>query len=274
VATFTPSGGALASNTMYTAMVSTAATSAGGTRMGNPVQWTFTTAGPGSNGVSAVNLGTAGNFAILAETAITDVPSSAITGNVGLDPASGAAIGITCAEVVGTIYSDDAAGPLPCRVTSSGLLVTAVADMGNAYNDASGRGPATGGNLNVGGGTVTTQTFPPGLYTWTTAVTIPAATTITLAGGPDDVWIFQVQGGTLTTSATTNMVLSGGAKAKNVFWQVAGSSVTVGAAPAHFEGVILAKFAINFGTSATGNTRLLAQTAVNLDHNTITQPPP
>src|ERR1700694_5411097 len=68
-----------------------------------------------------VNLGTTAPFAILAGTGITDVPTSTITGNVGLSPATGAAItGLTCPEVTGTIYSVDASGPLPCRVTNPG----------------------------------------------------------------------------------------------------------------------------------------------------------
>jgi hypothetical protein len=75
-------------------------------------------------------------------------------------------------------------------------------------------------------------------------------------------------------AATASVNLTGGALPKNVFWQVAGTSVTVGAAPAHFEGVVLAKFAINFGNQASANSRLLAQTAVNLDQNAVTQPAP
>jgi hypothetical protein len=274
VATFTPSA-ALAANTGYTATVSTAAQNTAGTPMPSAVQWAFTTAGAGSTGVAAVNLGTAGNFVILAETMVTDVFPSVITGNVGLSPASGAAIGLTCAEVTGTIYSTDAAGPLPCRVTSSGALTTAVADMTTAYNNASVPllGPAVGAtNLNVGGGTLGTQTFTPGLYTWTSNVGISAASTITLAGGPDDVWIFQVQG-TLSESATANMVLSGGAKAKNVFWIVQ-TAATIGASPAHFEGVILAGTAINFGAGSSANSRFLAQSAVNLISTTLVQPAP
>jgi hypothetical protein len=99
---------------------------------------------------------------------------------------------------------------------------------------------------------------------------LPFGSNVTLSGGPDDVWILQVAG-TLTTGAATNVFLTGGAKAKNVFWQVAGTSVSLGA-NAHFEGIVLAKNAINFGNRASTNSRLLAQTAVNLDQNVVAQP--
>src|SRR5664279_3134209 len=79
-------------------------------------------------GPAAVNLGTAGNFVILSEQGITDVPPSIITGNIGTSPISGAAIGVTQAEVTGTIYSVDAAGPSG-RMTDPTLLTTAVNDM-------------------------------------------------------------------------------------------------------------------------------------------------
>jgi len=60
-----------------------------------------------------VNLGVAGNFEILSESGITDVYKSTITGDVGSSPITGAAILVTCSEVTGTIFSVDAAGPLP-----------------------------------------------------------------------------------------------------------------------------------------------------------------
>lgn len=90
-------------------------------------------------GPAPVNLLSAGNFSILSKTAITNVPNSIITGNVGASPITGAAIGLTCTEVTGTIYSVDAAGPLPCRVIDAGLLTTAVSAMEAAFIDAAGR---------------------------------------------------------------------------------------------------------------------------------------
>jgi hypothetical protein len=212
-------------------------------------------------------LGMANNFALLSKAGITDIPLSNITGNVGASPITGAAIGVTCAEVTGIIYSTNAAGPVPCSVTAVGSLATAVSDMEAAYSDAFSR---AAGTINVGAGSLGGQNLAPGTYTWGTAVTLPIGTNLTLSGGPNDVWIFQIAGD-LTTAVSTNVFLVGGALPENVFWQVGGSSVTLGA-NAHFEGIILTKFAINFGNQASINGRLLAQTAINLNQNTIIQP--
>ena len=105
---------------------------------------------------STVSLGTASPFAILAGTPnITDAGNtSVIQGNVGLSPATGAGIGLLCAQVTGTIYSVDASGPLPCRVTNGPLLVTAKNDLTTAYNDAAGRTPVTTVPTELGGTTV------------------------------------------------------------------------------------------------------------------------
>jgi hypothetical protein len=219
-------------------------------------------------GLSPSSLGTAGNFAILTKAGITDVPSSAITGNIGTSPITGAAIGVTCAEVTGTIYSADAAGP-SCKLTDAALLTTAVGDMETAYTDAAGRPAGVGPFLNVGAGTVANQTLVPGIYTWNVPVTI--TTDLTLNGGANDVWIFQLSQ-TLGISPNMKIVLTGGALAKNVLWQVAGVvSLNTGS---HFEGTILAQKNIAMLTGASINGRLLAQTAVALQSNTVTQPAP
>jgi hypothetical protein len=212
-----------------------------------------------------VNLGVAGKFVILSQSGITDVPSSAITGNIGSSPITGAAILVTCAEVTGTIYTVDAAGPLPCRVISPTMLTTAVGDMQTAYTDAAGR--SNPNFLNLGAGEIGGLTLTRGLYTWTSAVTIP--TNITISGGPDDVWIFQVAG-TLNVSSAVNITLSGGAQANNIFWQASGA-VTLGTT-SHFEGNILSQTGINLQTGASINGRLLAQTAVTLQMNAVTMP--
>ena len=210
-----------------------------------------------------VNLGTAGSFAILSKSGVTDVPSSKITGNVGASPITGAAIGLTCAEVSGNIYSVNAAGPLPCRLTNPSTLTTAVSNMETAYTDAAGRTNPTATNL--GAGNIGGLTLAPGLYKWTTSVGI--AKDVTLAGGADQVWIFQIAGN-LTQASATKVILSGGAQAKNVFWQTAGG-VAIGTT-AHSEGTILGKTKIALNTGATTNGRLLAQTAVTLQKNVVT----
>jgi hypothetical protein len=212
-----------------------------------------------------VNLGVAGDFAILSKSGITDVYKSTITGNVGTSPITGAALLLTCEEVAGTIYTVDAAGPLACRITSATMLTTAVLDMEAAYTDAAGR--SNPDFLNLGAGSIGGLTLTPGLYTWTSAVVIP--TDVTISGGPDDVWIFQVAG-TLIMSSAVNITLTGGAQAKNIFWQAAGA-VTFGTT-SHFEGNILGQTGINLQTGASINGRMLAQTAVTLQMNTVTQP--
>jgi hypothetical protein len=215
--------------------------------------------------LATVNLGVAGNFAILSKTGITDVYRSDITGDIGTSPITGAALLVSCSEVAGTIYTVDAAGPLPCRITSATMLTTAVSDMQSAYTDAAGR---TNPNfLNLGAGDIGGRTLTPGLYKWTSAVIIP--TDITITGGPNDIWIFQIAG-TLNMSSAVNITLSGGAQAKNIFWQTAGA-VTIGTT-SHFEGNILSQTGINLQTGASLNGRMLAQTAVTLQMNTVTQP--
>ena len=210
-----------------------------------------------------VNVGTASSFAILSKAGVTDVPSSKITGNVGASPITGAAIGLTCAEVSGAILSVDAAGPLPCRVTAPSTLTTAARDMETAYTDAAGRTNPTA--VNLGAGQMGGLTLAPGLYKWTSNVGI--SKDVTLAGGADQVWIFQIAG-SLTQASATNVILSGGAQAKNVFWQTAGG-VAIGTT-AHSEGTILGKTQIALNTGASTNGRLLAQTAVTLQKNVVT----
>jgi hypothetical protein len=222
-----------------------------------------------ANAVAAVqtpvNLGSAANFAILSKSGVTDVPASAITGDVGTSPITGAAVGLKCTEVTGTIYTVDASGPLPCSVKDPTRLTSAVGAMEAAYNDAAGR--SLPDFINLGAGEIGGLTLSPGLYKWGTGVSI--SKDVTLNGGPDDVWIFQIAG-TLNEASAKNVTLTGGAQAKNVFWQTAGA-VSIGTT-AHFEGTILSKTMIAMKTMASTNGRLLAQTAVTLQMNAVTKP--
>jgi hypothetical protein len=266
VATFTPTSSALNPNTSYTATVTMAAKNAAGVAMGNPIEWTFTIGAIEFTGQTPVNLGKAGPFAILTKSGITDVFPSAINGDVGASPITGAAIHLTCAEVMtGIIYSVNAAGPLPCRVTDPTLLTKAVGDMETAYTDAAGR--KSPNFVNLGAGLIGGLTLVPGLYKWSTRVLI--STDVTLSGGKNAVWIFQIAG-TLTQASATKVILKGGALPKNIFWQTSGA-VAIGTT-AHFEGVILAKTKIAMKTGASANGRLLAQTAVTLEKNAVTRP--
>ena len=266
VATFTPTSSALSPNTSYTATVTTAAKNADGLAMAHAITWKFTTNAIPLTGQSPVPLGKAGIFAILTKTGITDVFASSITGDIGASPITGAAIHVTCAEMVtGTIYTVNAAGPLPCRVTDPTLLTTAVANMQTAYTNAAGR---TNPNFtNLGAGHIGGLTLAPGLYKWTTGVSI--SSDVTISGSATDVWIFQIAG-KLTQASATKMILAGGALPQHIFWQTAGS-VVIGTT-AQAEGVILGKTLIALKTGASAKGRLLAQTAVTLEQNAVTAP--
>ncbi|OGB20612.1 MAG: hypothetical protein A3I66_22870 [Burkholderiales bacterium RIFCSPLOWO2_02_FULL_57_36] len=223
-------------------------------------------AGVTGRGPAPVNLGAAGNFVVLAQSEITNVPTSAVTGNVGLSPATGAGIGLTCAQVTGTIYSVDAAGPLPCLVTDATGLTAAINAKGTAYTDAAGRAPDY---TELGAGNIGGLNLGPATYKWTTPVLIP--TNVTLTGGPNDVWIFQIAQG-LTVSSGVQVILAGGALPKNIFWQTF-AAADIGTT-SKFSGVILSQTSIAMKTGASINGRLLAGTAVTLDQNTVTQPAP
>jgi hypothetical protein len=213
----------------------------------------------------------ASNYAILAQSKISTVPTSAITGNLGLSPAAASFVtGFaltragtfwTSPQVVGGVFAADNDPPTPSNLT------TAVANMLAAYTDAAGR--PTPDFTNRAAGAIGGLTLVPGLYNWASSVTVPSD--ITLAGTANDVWIFQITGD-LTLSTGKAMTLSGGAQAKNIFWQVAGA-VDLGTT-SHSEGIVLCKTAITLGAGASINGRLLAQTAVNIASSTVTQPAP
>jgi hypothetical protein len=264
-ATFTPTASALTPNTNYTATLSTAAKNTQGTPMATPIVWSFTTKAVAATGQAAVNLGTAGTFAVLSKTGVTDVYASAITGNVGTSPITGAAMHLTCGEVTGKIFVVDAAGPLPCAVNDATSLTAAIGDMQTGYLDAEGR--TSPDHTELGAGEIGGLTLTPGLYKWGTDLLI--SNDVTLSGGPNDVWIFQVAGDMKQANAK-QVILAGGALAKNIFWQVAGSA-SIGTT-AHFEGIMLGKTLIAVKTGASANGRLLAQTAVTLEMNAITEP--
>jgi hypothetical protein len=218
-----------------------------------------------------VNLGTAGNFVMLAKSGISTVPASAITGDIGVSPIDSTAITgfsltltadspfATSAMIAGKVYAPDYADPTPAYLT------TAVGDMQIAYTDAAGR--TIPDFTELGAGQIGGLTLVPGLYKWGTDVLI--SSDVTLNGGPNDVWIFQIAG-KITQANGTQIHLTGGALAANVFWQAFGD-VTLGTT-AHFEGIIMAQTSISLETGASINGRLLAQTAVTLEANTVTAP--
>ena len=208
-----------------------------------------------------VTLGSADLFVILSKSGVTDVPTSAITGGVGTSPITGAADHLTCTEVTGRVYSVDAAGPKPCSIVDPILLTVAVFDMQSAYANAAGR---AAGVTELGAGNIGGLTMGPGVYKWSSNVSVPS--TVTLNGGPNDVWIFQIAQN-LSVSNGQSIILTGGAQAKNVFWQVAGQA-TLGTT-SHFQGILLSKTLIAVQTGATVNGRLFAQTAITLQMNSV-----
>lgn len=266
-ATFTPLSN-LTGSTTYTATITTGAKDLAGNALASNFVWSFTTGATIAN-LAVVNLGTAGNFVILAKTAITNIPTSAVTGDIGLSPAATSYITgfaltnatgyATASQITGKIYAADMASPTPINMT------TAVNNMVTAYNDAAGR--PTPDYTELGTGNIGGKTLLSGLYKWSGNVIMPA--NLTLSGDANDVWIFQIAGN-LTMSSAVRITLTGGAQAKNIFWQVAGRA-SMGT-NAHFEGVILSMTSITFQSGASLNGRALAQTAVILDKNVITNP--
>ncbi len=267
VATFTPSA-SLAVGLAYTASVSTGAKDVAGNALAAALVLNFTTSANVTS-LAVVNLGAAANYVILAKTAISNVSTSTVTGDLGLSPAAESYITgfsltdatgyATSAQITGKIYAADQASPTPINLT------TAVNDMITAYTDAAGR--PIPDFLELGTGNIGGKTLLAGLYKWTTSVTAPSD--VTISGGANDVWIFQISGD-LSLSNTVKIVLSGGAQAKNIFWQVAGS-VSAGTT-SHVEGIILSQTSIILKTGASMNGRALAQTAVVLDGNAVTKP--
>lgn len=224
----------------------------------------------GNPQASAVPLGTSGDFAILAKSGVSTVPASVITGDVGLSPAAATFItGFSLVsdatntfsgspQVTGKVYASDYTAPTPSKLT------TAVSDMELAFTAAAGKAAST---TELGAGNIGGMTLTAGVYKWGTGLLIP--TNVTLSGTATDVWVFQIAQD-LTVSSAVRITLSGGAQAKNVFWQVAGQ-VQLNTT-SHVEGIIMSQTAITLATGASVKGRLLAQTAVNLDAATVVQP--
>lgn len=268
VATFWPAE-QFTMDTMYTATITTGATSAAGVALAANYSWRFTTGNTRAPGLP-VELGGAGDFVILAKTGVDTVPTSAVTGDVGLSPAAATFITgfslsadstnvfATSPQVTGKVYAANYAVPTPANLTTS------VSDMLLASTDAAGRAPDV---TELGAGNIGGTTVARGVYRWSTGLLIP--TDVTLTGSATDVWIFQIAQN-LTMSSGARVRLSGGALAKNVFWQVSGL-VELGTT-AHLEGAVLSSTSITLRTGASVNGRLLAQTAVNIDGSTVVEP--
>ena len=220
-----------------------------------------------------VELGSAADFVILTKTGITNVPTSDITGDLGTSPIAATAItGFSLvldptnrfsrsSQVTGKIYAADYAVPTPANLTA------AIGDMETAYTDAAGRSLPDFTELY--GGNLSGRTLAPGLYKWSTGVSV--TTNVTLAGASDAVWIFQISKN-LTFGSGAEVLLLGGANARNIFWQVGGGTGVVIGTTAHVEGNVLTAKGIHLRTGASLNGRALAQTAVTLAKNKVVIP--
>jgi hypothetical protein len=212
-----------------------------------------------------VNLGTAGNFIVLAKSGISTTGTTSIVGDIGVSPNAASSItgfGLimdgsgtfaTSSLVTGKVYAADYTPPTPIN------MGTAISDMETAYTNAAGRPSDQTIGGDIGG-----LTLAPGVYT--TASNLIISTDVILSGNSNSIWIFQI-GGTLDISSGKKVILSGGAQAKNIFWQVAGAT-TLGTTSV-FNGNILDQTNIAIQTGATLNGRALAQTAVTLDSHKI-----
>jgi hypothetical protein len=253
IATFTPSG-SLATNTLYTATITTGAADTFGNALAAQKASTFTTSSSTcSPPAVAIVLGASCSFGILGATpVVSNVGPTNVTGDVGIWPAL-SITGFPPGTLTGTKHPGD-----PVAMTAQGDLTT-------AYNNAAGAAGGAALTADIGG-----QTLAPGVYKATTTLGITGD--LTLAG--NGVYIFQV-GSALTTAAGPGMsrvILIGGAVAHDVFWQI-GSSATLGTGST-FAGTIMAQASISLGTGATLNGRALARTgAVSLDSNPVNVPP-
>jgi hypothetical protein len=269
-ATFTPTS-VLAASTVFMAAVTTGASDLAGNALAADYEWSFTTGATAASGPAPVLLRTAGNYVILAKSGISTTGVTSVVGNLGVSPAAATVVtgfGLildlsgqfaTSSLVTGQVYAADYTPPTPS------VLTTAVLDMQTAYTDAAGR--TLPDEIDLGAGNIGGLTLVPGLYKWGTGVSLP--TTVTLSGSANDVWIFQIAGD-LTVANAAVVALTGGAQAKNVFWQVAGE-VTLGTT-SDFSGIMLCQTLIAAETGAVITGRALAQTAVTLDATAITAP--
>jgi ice-binding like protein/PEP-CTERM motif-containing protein len=200
---------------------------------------------------NSINLGTAGSYAVLAGSTVTNTGSSVITGNLGVWPGT-AVVGFPPGIVGGgTIHATDA------------VALKAQNDLTTAYNAAAGL-PLT---VTLTGKDLGNMTLTPGVYFFASSAQLTGTLTLNNLGNPNALFVFQI-GSTLTTASSSSVIFTNGLDT-NVFWQV-GSSATLGTTSA-FAGNILALTSItmNNGASITCGSALARNGAVTLDNNVI-----
>jgi len=210
---------------------------------------------------TAVNLGTASTFAVMATSAISGTGAILINGDVGLAP--GTSQGIPPSQINGTIHVNDAS------------VTKAQVDLLAAYNDAVARST----NAQTLQGNLGGLTFTPGLYVNSSSVLISGSgpsnnVTLDAGGNANAVFIFKMSS-TLTTASGAQVILAGGALAKNVYWLV-GSSATFGTTTI-FQGNILAAVSVTVNGNSDITGRIFAgagggAASVTFDASRITVP--
>ena len=231
-----------------------------------------------AQGVTAPDLGSAGRFTILTKTGVSTTGDTSVSGgDMGVSPAAASFLtgfGLilddstkafsTSPPVAGKIFASDYVGTFN-NVGTPAMMTTAIGDMQTAYTAAAGANgvPST---TELGAGNIEGMTMYGGLHKWSSSVGFFSALTFDAAGDNDTVWIMQIAGDLrLATGAT--VTLTDGARASNIFWQVAGKAEIL--AGAHAEGIILCQTAIIFGAGSSLHGRALAQTAVTMIATTI-----
>jgi len=239
--------------------------------------------------IGPVLLGTAGDFAILSKTGVSTTGTTSVTGDIGTSPAaatyntgfslildSTTTFAKSPGIVTGDIYAASYTAPTPSKMT------TAISDLETAYTDAAGR--SLPDHIEFNTGAIGGQTLTQGLYKWGTSVGMTASSELTFDGteldgngnrvtengenvvDPNAVWILQIAGD-VNIGNGAFMTLTNGAKAENIFWQVAGA--TTFGTTSRIEGVFLCKTAMVCQTGSSLNGAALSQTAVTLDTTTI-----
>ena len=201
-------------------------------------------------------LGTATSFTVLAAAGISNSGPTTITGDVGTFPTTSETGFASVTILTGTNHDGDAVtqGAKTAEVT--------------AYNDLANQTCTT-----LAGGALDGRNLTPGCYKFSSSAILNVGQTLTLSGFGG--YVFQV-GSALTIGNTSNVLLTNGAVACGVYWQVT-SSATIGTATPNFVGTVVAGTSISVNTGASWTGRALAGAlnvsgAVTLLSDTIAQP--
>ncbi len=267
-ASFTPTSN-LMSGTTYTATITTGAKNLAGIPLANNYVWNFSTIPPG--GGPNVDLKSVGRFGIIAGVGVANNAGFSVINNmdVGIYPGVRSSVtGFPPAIIVnGAIYASDDASPPGVAA----MLAQAKQDLTDAYLFAEG---ATSPAPTTVSGDQGGKTLAPGIYKSTSTLSVAGGDlTLDAQGDPNAVWIFQVASAFTTVGGSGgNIILSGGAQAKNIFWQT-GSSATIGSYTS-FKGNVLALTSITMGAYATATGRMLARngSVVMTSTNIINKP--